>query len=167
MSYVKVWEPVKNFEGLYWVSELGEIKSTITGKVLKHANNTYPSVSLCKSGKVYSKLVHRLVAEAHIPNPENKPQVNHLDGDKKNCHANNLEWVTQSENRIHAQETGLVTFRFDDDHWGTKAGIREQHAIKTLYETGDWTQKELGNLFGLDQSQVSRIINNKRLRKTK
>ena len=67
----------------------------------------YMVVTLVHKSFVQKKRVHRLIAEAFIPNPENKPYVNHIDGDKTNYHPSNLEWVTASENSIHAVITGL------------------------------------------------------------
>jgi hypothetical protein len=69
----------------------------------------YMKVYLCEKSQVKMKLVHRLVAEKYIPNPENKPQVNHIDGCKANNHVSNLEWCTASENAIHAFQNGLRT----------------------------------------------------------
>lgn len=67
----------------------------------------YCYVDICNKGKRKSARVHRLVALAFIPNPENKPQVNHIDGNKQNNNVGNLEWVTNRENRIHALNNGL------------------------------------------------------------
>jgi len=67
----------------------------------------YFRVELWHDGFGRKRLIHRLVAAAFVPNPEGKPQVNHKDGDKLNNRAENLEWVTQSENQIHAYKTGL------------------------------------------------------------
>lgn len=68
----------------------------------------YPAVDLYERGKRNTERVHRLVAKAFIPNPDNKPEVNHKDGDKHNNRVSNLEWVTCKENCEHAWENGLV-----------------------------------------------------------
>lgn len=72
-------------------------------------NKKYATVTAYVNGKQKHFYVHRLVAEAFIPNPENKPQVNHIDGNAKNNHASNLEWVTAKENANHAHISGLYT----------------------------------------------------------
>lgn len=98
---------MNGYEGLYQISNLGNVK----GKkcILKQFVNQrgYFAVSLSKEDKRTSYRVHRLVANAFIPNPDNKPQVNHIDGDKSNNKAENLEWLTQSENMKHAFRIGL------------------------------------------------------------
>ena len=71
-------------------------------------NKRYCITSYYKDGKQKHVYVHRLIAKAFAPNPENKPQVNHIDGNPRNNNANNLEWVTGSENMIHAYKTGLI-----------------------------------------------------------
>ena len=100
------WKDIKNYEGLYQVSNWGRVKSLGNGKnykygrILKQSKNGrgYLFVSLCKSGKKKNYTIHRLVAETFIPNPDNLPQVNHKDENKNNNKVENLEWCTPSYN---------------------------------------------------------------------
>lgn len=116
----EVWKDIPNHSG-YQASSLGRIRSidrtiilvngnkrVLKGKILKQKQqeNDYMLVSL---GSIAGwKLVHRLIALTFIPNPENKPQVNHKDGIKFHNNIKNLEWCTQSENNIHAFKMGLT-----------------------------------------------------------
>ena len=105
------WKAVKGFEGRYEVSSLGRVRSI--PPMAKHPKirkkfldkDGYEGCSLRGDGKYFVKKVHRLVAEAFIPNQENKRENNHKNGDKKDNRAENLEWVSPSENRIHALKT--------------------------------------------------------------
>ena len=107
----EVWKDVKGYEGLYKVSNTGKVKSFQRNreKLLsdKYYENGYLRASLSKNNEKKKVLIHRLVAETFIPNPENKPEVNHIDGNKKNNNASNLEWCTRCENVKHAWKTGL------------------------------------------------------------
>lgn len=102
------WKDIHGYENTYQVSSLGRVRSlryrnTDKTKILKISffRTGYARVSLQKNRRSVSKLVHRLVAEAFIPNPENKPQVNHINGDKSDNSIKNLEWMTNSENINH------------------------------------------------------------------
>lgn len=106
----EMWVDVLGYEGLYKVSNLGRVKSldrvsrdgrTRRGRIIstKENNRGYAQVHLCKNGSCKMKLLHRLVAEAFIQNPNNLPQVNHKDEDKSNNCAINLEWCTNLYNR--------------------------------------------------------------------
>lgn len=102
------WRDVKGYEGLYQVSNFGRVKS------LNYNRKGIKKIMQAKSGSVYFTIclwskgvrkvqtVHRLVAEAFIPNPNNLEQINHIDGNKKNNVVSNLEWVTRSENAVHS-----------------------------------------------------------------
>lgn len=122
----EIWKDIPGYEGYYQASNLGNIRSVdrvvingsgknshtshIKGKMLKQyisRKNGYAYVALSVNGVSKTKRVHVLIAKTWIDNPCNKPQVNHIDGNKANNNINNLEWVTQSENMLHAYNTGL------------------------------------------------------------
>jgi hypothetical protein len=92
----------------YTIREDGQVQSRF-GRVIKQQFDGpgYARVELWRDGEGRKYLVHRLVAQAFIPNPDGKPQVNHIDGDKQNNALTNLEWATQSENQLHAYRAGL------------------------------------------------------------
>lgn len=93
----------------YEISNIARVRNKKTGliKVPSVGKRGYPVLSIKKDGKSYLKTLHRLFAETWIPNPENKREVNHINGDKCDCSFLNLEWVTPSENMRHARKTGI------------------------------------------------------------
>lgn len=105
------WKDIAGYESLYQVSELGDVFSFKTGRILKPRltgkYRNYHTVVLYTNGMNKNFTVHRLVASAFIPNIENKPQVNHIDGNPTNNNVSNLEWATNSENQKHAFKLGL------------------------------------------------------------
>lgn len=120
---METWRDVAGYEGEYQVSDAGRVKSLsreltdrlgrkrkMKEKVLSPGRERggYQNVFLCSSNGQRNMKVHRLVAEAFVPNPDDKPMVNHIDGDKNNNAASNLEWVTRIENTDHAIRAGLV-----------------------------------------------------------
>ena len=97
----------------YYIYSNGKIWSSNRNKFLISVimSNGYHGISLYNNGIQLQRLVHRLVAKAFISNPENKPQVNHKDNNKLNNHISNLEWVTCSENHLHAYANGKSTMK--------------------------------------------------------
>ena len=106
----EIWRKINGFPN-YEVSNLGNVRNKKTGRVLRPSKDGcgYSQVILCKDGKGNQFKVHRLVATAFIPNPKNKKEVNHIDGNKSNNYVDNLEWNTHSENQQHSIKTGLRT----------------------------------------------------------
>lgn len=101
-------KPIVGFEGLYEIDTAGNVYSVRTKKTLKPWENGigYLKVNLYRDGKQHKRYIHRLVAIAFIPNPENKPNINHRDCNLSNNRAENLEWCTQSENILYAVKLG-------------------------------------------------------------
>lgn len=108
-SYKEIWRDIKGYEGSYQVSTLGEVRNLRTNppRLLKPWRHPagYVCVTLSQDSKKTKHLVHRIVAEAFLPNPENKPQVNHKNGDKSDNNVNNLEWCSGLENSRHSAYT--------------------------------------------------------------
>lgn len=103
------WKDVPGFEGIVSASTLGRVKVVQDGLVgiYEACDNEYHQLRPTINGVRYYKRLHQWVAEAFIPNPENKPTVNHIDGNKGNNKPNNLEWATYKENNNHALMLGL------------------------------------------------------------
>lgn len=144
------------FDGKYEVHSDGKVmsnvgtKKALIGKVTKAG---YRMVLLTINNKKYYINVHRLVAENLIPNPNNLPEVNHIDGDKLNNSVQNLEWCSSKENKIHARDNGLQKFKID---------MNIANEIRKLRGEKGYTHKELAEIFGIGSTQVGYIIQNKR-----
>jgi hypothetical protein len=122
---MEIWKDIQGFEGLYMVSSIGNIKSLARLKnngrrgtimtqefiMKKRLRDSYQILNLRKDKILSTVLIHRLVAIAFIPNPENKPCINHLNGIKTDNRVENLEWSTVSENTQHAYDMGLIPSR--------------------------------------------------------
>lgn len=114
----EAWKDIEGYEGFYQVSNFGRVKSlarttprnyTIPERIKSNDKHPfgYPIVDLYKNNVRRKFRIHRLVAVAFMPNPENKREVNHIDNDPTNCRVDNLEWATPSENCKHSYKTGF------------------------------------------------------------
>lgn len=101
----EIWKDVIGYEGLYLVSNTKKVRVVRTGQLLKqYFHQGYRAVRLSKGNKKTSHYVHRLVAMAFLSNPENKPFINHKNGNREDCTPGNLEWCTAGENHRHARD---------------------------------------------------------------
>lgn len=173
----EIWQPIKGYEGYYEVSNLGRVRSLDRyvhknngsvqfwkGRVcaLWTDKNGYKALSLRKNHTDSFRRVCRLVAETFIPNPENKPTVNHINGIKDDDRVENLEWNTYSENMQHAYDTKLNENPKGEDHHLVKITEEDVKTIREIYASGKMNQRELAELYGLRQPAISRIIHKKR-----
>jgi hypothetical protein len=154
-----IYKDIEGYEGYYQVSNYGNIKSIREGKYFKHkilkakiTDKGYKLVCLFKDGVAVNKKVHRLVAIAFLQNSFNKPDINHINGDKSDNSIMNLEWVTKSENMKHAYESGLMKLNIDRI---SKKVIDTKKNI--IYNS----IKEASYSIGLNTSYLSSILNGK------
>ena len=106
----EVWRPIAGYEGLYEVSSFGRIRSMRYGYLLTPDEaRGYLRVTLYKNGTRNRQTIHRLVSKAFLPNPCNKPAINHIDEDKSNNRVDNLEWCTQKENCNHGNRNKKIS----------------------------------------------------------
>lgn len=157
---MEVWKDIEGYSG-YLISSNGNVKSLKTNRLLKshrHPITGYPHLTINKTDSDLFKtvLVHRLVAKFFIPNPENKPQVNHKNCIKTDNRVENLEWVTKKENCEHAAINNL--YRQGVQHHFTKLTPEEVKEIRWLYKQGGITQKSLGKTFGVTKAAIRFII---------
>lgn len=142
----------------YEVSSLGKVRNVKTGRVLKaHVSQYgYENLSLSFKGKSKNYTVHRLVALALIPNPENKPEVNHKDGKKTNNRKSNLEWATSAENQRHAVDTGLQSIQYGEEAANANLSNHEVRRIKRMLMRGV-PYTVITSKFGVSKKTVSLI----------
>lgn len=136
----------------YEITREGQVINKKTGRVLKPQPNDkgYGRVQIGR--KFY--FVHRLVAELYVTNPDGKPQVNHINGDKTDNRADNLEWVTNKENRSHAVKKGLHP-KGEDCPWHK---LTEDDVLYIRENPLGLMQKELAEMFGVKPSTISGIV---------
>lgn len=165
------WRDVVGFEDAYQVSAYGQIKAkqkitwngkcdaTRKEKILKlyKQKNGYMMINLKRNGKIKHALIHRIVADAWIPNTTNKPTVNHIDGDKANNTVSNLEWCTHSEQNIHASKLGLKKFT-GENHSRHKLKESQVIMIRYLNQNG---LKINHNDYGVSKITIKDVINRK------
>jgi hypothetical protein len=161
----EIWKDIIGYEGLYQVSNLGRVKSLdrITphpakfkkGQIMKQGDghHGYKLSTLCKNGRSKTYRVNRLVASHFIPNPENKPEVNHKNGIKSDNSVNNLEWSTSKENIDHAHRTGLR----NGNH---KKKLTEEQVLyfKENYKRLIVPASHFAKLFGVTESCIRHLI---------
>jgi hypothetical protein len=173
---IERWKPVKGYEGLYEVSSLGRIKSLSKRIDPGKCHRTYPEklIKPGKDGNGYLRVVlsdvnhkskthklHRLVAEAFIPNPEKLPVVNHKDGNKANDRVDNLEWVSISDNLKHAYKNGLKSVN------GAKNPAAKLTAEQVVFIKAHFIPRDneygcvaLSKKFNVHRKTISRVVNN-------
>lgn len=170
----EVWRDISGYTGVYQVSNLGRVRSLDRyekcgtfirkrkGKVLHQSVNRggYLQLSLLKDGISHTKEVHRLVAQAFLPNTDNLPEVNHIDCDKTNNSVDNLEWVTREENTAHALFHGLKPK--GDNHKSSKLTRKQVDWIRSHYIPNDINlgAKALAEKFSVSISTIYRIMSN-------
>ena len=179
------WKWVKGYRNLYKVSRDGRVKSAarvverkdgrlmaISGRILKpgdlvsDSGKRYKVVSLWKGGKGRMFQVHRLVAKAFVPNPDNLPEVNHLDGNPGNNHYTNLEWTTRKGNMRHAVRTGLMNsdkrrLPQGESHHNSKLTDNDVRTIRMLGAEPGRDTKAIAHRFGVSRTQVNNILSNR------
>lgn len=174
-NIMEIWKNIENYEG-YQVSNFGNIKSlskkvkckngfrTTKEKILKlkKSKHGYLSVQLKNKGKFFS--IHRLVAFAFIDNPENKPQVNHINGIKHDNRIDNLEWCNQSENQIHAYANKLQIPSLHNRPNGENQGLsklKNEDVIFILENYKKGMGIKFSKLFNVSQTTILNIVNKK------
>ena len=151
----EIWKDIEGYEGYYQISNTGRVKSlerdifsATTGEKINHryehikapVNNTdgYPSIKLCVNGVNKTIAIHRLVAQAFVPNPDGKLEVNHIDMDRTNNNSDNLEWVSHEENVAHSVKYGKYK------HYGSDNPNYGNHTLHEYYNNNYEVRMSLG-----------------------
>ena len=155
LDYQETWIYIKGHKTKYKICSSGKVLNTETGKYMKGGKdkNGYHIVSLTYKKKKYTRKIHRLVAEAFIPNPNKLPEVNHKDGDKWNNEVYNLEWVSSADNTHHAQNIGLRT---------QKMKKKDVEKICKMISSGKYQISRISEKTGFSKSLIRRILRRER-----
>ena len=153
------WRDIEGYDGKYQISNYARVKSFThkEPRILKPYLNEdcYLAVEMRLQRQRKFPKIHILVAKAFIPNPDNKPQVNHIDGIKWNACVTNLEWVTQSENMRHAHDNKLVVMpKGENNH---KAKLTNEQVIYIRENLNNLTQGQLAEKFNVRQTTISNV----------
>lgn len=169
---MEIWKDIIGFEGFYQISSTGLVKSVERIATSRSTSHWYPKrerilspeiasgyyrVIFSKNGIITKHMVHRLVATAFMPNLENKPQVNHIDGNKLNNHILNLEWATSSENVRHAIATGLKNPKLASTY--ISEDIRELVRSEYIKGSRDFGCVSLAAKYKIGKQSVINIVN--------
>lgn len=152
---MEIWKQITDYGGSYYISNLGKIKD-IKGKIRAtyFNNKEYECASLRYKNKTYHPLIYRLVAQYFIPNPDNLPQVNHIDCNKRNNTVTNLEWVDQRKNYDH----GMVHFLYskNESHFCAKLKNKDVEMLNKLLRIG-FTRATVSKIFNINPSSIEAI----------
>lgn len=170
----EIWKTIP-FNENYEVSNLGKVRSKDhyfigkngkqilkIGRVLKTdiSKKGYIRVTITKNTKRFNTGLHRLIAICFIPNPLNKPQVNHINGIKTDNRIENLEWCTNKENQIHAVKNNLCNPNYCENHHNAKLTNKDVLKVRELHKIG-FTNSELAKDYGVSKPAMSKILRNK------
>jgi hypothetical protein len=161
----EVWRDVKDFEGLYQVSNIGNVKRLVSERVFAERligrsidKDGYVKRILSRKGKNYNFREHRLVASAFIENPQNKATINHINGIRDDNRVENLEWNTNLENKQHAVSSGLTNLK-GVNH--PRCKLTEQQVLEIRQIGFSQTATAVSKKFNVSRITVSRILKNK------
>lgn len=176
----EIWKDIPNFEGFYQASDMGRIRSldrnihkkvkekifdtSRSGRVFRlryKKSRRYISIRLSKNGKTNSYALHRLIAITFISNPDNFPQVNHINGIKSDNRAENLSWTNNSENVKHAISMGLNKSVVGENHGSSIFKNEDVLEIRELYSTGNYSYREIAEKFKVKTGRIFEIIKRK------
>ena len=152
---MEIWKTIQDYGGLYQVSNTGKVRDLKNHIKSVYKNNKgYVCLSLYYNGKTYHPTVHRLVAKAFIPNPNNYEQVNHKDCNKENNSVENLEWCNQRYN----YNEGMRTFQYskNEEHYFAKLKNSDIPIIYELYKLG-FTRATVAKIFSINPSSLEAI----------
>jgi len=166
MNNLEIWDDIISFDGLYQISNKGNIKNR-NGKEIKKCNDSgkYHIVGLRKNQKTKTYLVHRLVAINFIPNPENKRCVNHINGIKTDNISENLEWCTYKENTEHAISNNLKISTPLNAYWLSKKVF--QFTMSGVFLNKFASCAEAQRVTGINKSSIARCCDGGILQKRK
>ena len=167
---VEIWKYINGSNDVYKISSHGRVKSmarivpfrgstrSLKEKIMKPQIERYCKVLIQINGKLKFKRIHRIVANYFISNPENKPEVNHIDGDKLNNHISNLEWCTSSENMKHAYRTKLTVASYGALNPMAILDDESVIVIRNRFKNGD-SVRDITNGYPVSIHCIRNIVN--------